>query len=186
MKLRDFANDPELNRLRRTMRAAKEGTYVIHFQPSTLTDDEIKRLENEGIDVSAGDIRRLEDGTLGYKNSRVLVYTREVAIYGGRFSLPKFHVAHCSTLYNMMTEDQFERYVVSTRERGDFLINKIDRGGRIASMEQLSVCQNCLNMVHFDNFSFSLSWPARKTLIKEFEPARFFAQFPKPLDACHP
>jgi hypothetical protein len=186
MKLRDFTNDPELNRLRRMMDATKDGTYNIHFKPDTLSDDELNALKNEGIDAAAAEIRRLEDSTLGYKNSRVLVYTRDVSIYGDRFVLPKFHVAYCSTLYNMMAEDRFEHYVVTTRAGDDFLINKIDRGGRIASMERLDVCQNCLNLLRFDDFSLSLPWPLRKAFVKGFKTARFFEQYPKSLGPIRP
>jgi len=181
MKLRDFTNDRELNRLRRMMAAAQDGTYSMHFKPDTLSHDDLNALENEGIDVTGAEIRRLEDSTLGYKNSRVLVYTRDVSVHAGPFVLPKLHVAYCSTLYNMMVEDRFEHYVVTTREGQDFPINKIDRGGRIASMERLDVCQNCLNLLRFDDFSLSLPWPMRKAFIKGFEAARFFEQYPKPI-----
>ena len=179
MKLRDFTQDPDLNRLRRMMSATRDGSYTIKLKPNTLTPDEWNKLEKEGIDVGATDLEWLEDNTIGYRNSRVLVYTRDVAIYGGQFAPPKFHVAHCSTLYNILAEDRFERYVATVRQDGEFSINKIDRGGRTPSLERLGVCQNCLGVLAFDGFSSALPWSARKALIKDFSAARFFAQYPK-------
>src|SRR5262249_9162484 len=140
-----------------------------------------------GIDVSFEEITRLEDGTLGYKDSRVLVYIRDVALYGGQFELSKFHVAYCRTLERMGEGNRFERYVVATRDDGNFKINKISSGRRrSSSWEKLDICQNCLDELGFDNFSYSLPRGNRKRIVNDFTIARFFDVYPKSFHVRRP
>jgi hypothetical protein len=50
-----------------------------------LTALELERLTSQdGLDISLDDLKVLEDGTLAYKDSRVLLYIRDVPIYGDR------------------------------------------------------------------------------------------------------
>jgi hypothetical protein len=97
MKLPDFTDNPKLVALRRAMGAEAPGNFLPNFRPNILTKEELEQLVAGGIEVYFDEITELEDGTLGYKNSRVLVYIRDVPTYGGDFTLPKFHVAFCST-----------------------------------------------------------------------------------------
>jgi hypothetical protein len=187
MKLPDFTLDSALNELRRRMGADKLGNFTTEYRPDALTMEELERLAQEGIEVSFEEITRLKDGTLGYKNSRVLVHIRDVATYGGQFELPKFHVAYCGTLEKMKEANRFERYVVANREDGKFQINKIDNARkRSSSWEQLNVCQNCLNALRFDDFSYSLPRRTRKEIVNNFAIARFFERYPKSLHLRRP
>src|SRR5262249_15899590 len=128
MKLPDFTHDLSLNALRRAMGATAPGGFSPSYRPSLLTQDELDQLAGGGIDVTFDEITKLEDGTLGYKDSRVLVYIRDVSTYGGDFTLPRFHVAYCRTLDEMRAARRFERYVVATRDDGQFWIHKISNG----------------------------------------------------------
>jgi len=187
MKLPDFTSDPGLCALRKAMGADELGEFSTRYRPNALTVEELERLGQEGIDVAFEEIVRLKDGTLGYKDSRVLVYIRDVARYGGQFELPKFHVAYCDTLEKMRERNRFERYVVATREDGTFKINKIDPGKRISSSwERLNVCKNCLNKLSFDGFSYSLSQTAKNAVVQRFTISRFFELYPKSLHIRRP
>jgi hypothetical protein len=180
MKLPDFTDDPGLNALRRAMGATEEGNFTTQYRPNALTLEELEILSRDGIEVSIDEISRLDDGTLGYKDSRVLVYIRDVPVYGNDFKLPKFHVAYCSTLENMKLKNRFGRYVVFTRENGKFPINKIENGKmRDRSEERLDVCQNCLNALNFDSFAFSIPRSRRQAIVRNFTIQRFFEIFPK-------
>lgn len=182
MKLPDFTDHPGLNALRRQMGADAAGCFELSYRPSLLSEEELNQLAGGGIDVYFDEITKLEDGTLGYKDSRVLVYIRDVPSYGGNFDLPRFHFAFCSTLEKMHANQRFERYVVANKEDGRFLIQKIVRQRATEkSWEDLNVCQNCLNALRFDNFSYSLPKQKRAKIVSSFTVSRFFERYPKSL-----
>jgi hypothetical protein len=143
MKLPDFTHDKGLIALRREMGADSPGNFLTTFRPTSLTEEELERLGDVGIDVYFDEITRLDDGTLAYKDSRVLVYIRDVPTYGSDFTMPRFHVAFCSTLQKMFEAHRADRYVVATKESGDFFIQKIANGKKLSdgTWERLSVCQ---------------------------------------------
>lgn len=118
MRLPDFTDDKPLTELRRQMNAALRD-FVPAETAYTLTPDEIERLATEGIEVPIEDVQVLNDGTHVYKGRRVIVYIRDVAEYGGRYSLPRFHLAMCDTLGRMIDEGRYKkRYVVASLARG--------------------------------------------------------------------
>lgn len=187
MKLPDFTDDPKLNALRRAMGASAPGGFSPTYRPSALTQEELDQLAGDGIEVLFDEITKLHDGTLGYKDRRVLVYIRDVPTYGGDFSLPRFHVAFCRTLDEMREAHRFERYVVATRDDGQFWIHKISNGRRRnGSWEKLNVCQNCLNALNFDGFSYSLDKKRRSLIVSQFEIAHFFEMYSKSLHLREP
>lgn len=187
MKLPDFTNDPKLNALRRSMGASAPGGFSPTYRPNALTQEELDQLAGGGIEVLFDEITKLDDGTLGYKNRRVLVYIRDVPIYGSDFTLPRFHIAFCRTLEEMRGAHRFERYVVATRDDGQFWIHKISNGRRRdGTWERLNVCQNCLNALNFDAFSYSLPRSRRHQIVSEFEISRFFERYSKSLHLREP
>jgi len=179
MKLPDFTADPDLLDLRKKMGANETVAFVLS-KPNTLSQEELNALGREGIEVSYDEITFLADGTLAYKDSRVVVYIRDVSVYGGRSTNPKFHVFHCRTLTQMRENNRFDRYVVATRDDGQFWLRKDKGRKRKESWERLDVCQNCLDALNFENFP-SLPYPKKMDAVKAFSIARFFEQFPKSL-----
>src|SRR5262249_42032075 len=155
MKLPDFTLDPSLNELRKAM-----GAELHPFEPAptgdALTPDEINRLAREGIEIPLGEVDILPDGTLAYKDRRVVLYIRDVRQYqSARLSdndLPRFHVADCETLQGMRANRRYERYVVATRETGEFQINLMHHNRYEQSDRRLNVCQNCLAKLNWNNF----------------------------------
>jgi len=176
MKLPDFLTDHELNELRKVMRAELGG-----YQPaslSILTAEEIEQLQTEGIEIPIDTVQVLNDGTYVYKGRRVVVHIRDIEEYGDRYSLPRFHLAMCSTLGQMIEHGRYQkRYVVSTRDDGRFRIHRI-RNGNIKKLEEpLDVCQNCLEELHYENFSLQMSASKRKMAVQKFSLKTFFDEF---------
>ncbi|HEY1614993.1 MAG TPA: hypothetical protein VGF97_15005, partial [Rhizomicrobium sp.] len=128
----------------------------------------------------------LSDGTLAYKNSRVLLYIRDHAVYSGRSIDPKFHIAHCDTLKEMKRQSRQARYVVATRTDGEFKLNIIDGSRKSETVRKLSVCQNCLALLFFDGFEMNMPKPIRSREVSAFSIARFFEKFSRDLHEIEP
>jgi hypothetical protein len=182
MRLPDFTEDVGLVALRRLMGADAPGSFSPTYRPEKLTALELEQLATDGKDVSIGDVVALEDGTLSYKDTRVLVYIRDFAQDGGRHWVPRFHVADCRTLQQQRQRNRFGHYVVATRDDGFFQVNLIRRGRNVTSqLLQLAVCQNCLDNLGFDGFSLELSEKHRRTIVSRFTIVRFFEKYPRSL-----
>jgi hypothetical protein len=135
---------------------------------------------------SLDDVRVLPDGTLAYKNSRVLLYIRDHSVYSERSIDPKFHVANCDTLKEMKRQSRHARYVVATRADGVFKLNIIDGSRKSEALRKLNVCQNCMAMLSFDGFAMGLSKPVRYKLVSAFSIDRFFEKFSRDLHEIKP
>jgi hypothetical protein len=180
VKLPNFISDPQFNELRRQMGATTLGELTLKRGAERLTIAELEKLVTGGIDLqSLDEVRVLDDGTLAYKDRRVLLYIRDVSNYGrrgaGAADLPKFHVSNCKTLREMRAKRRFNRYVVATRDDGKFQINLMqDRAPVRTSIEELRVCQYCLGEIRYENFSYDLSSPARQKIVSAFTVKGFF------------
>src|SRR5271166_3817585 len=101
MTLPDFIEFEPFNRLRRLMNAPLPENFLSVYAINRLTQDDLdKALEGiEGVTVDdISDVKLLSDGTLAYKNRRVLLYIRDRRAfreYDPRDNLPKFHVTNC-------------------------------------------------------------------------------------------
>ncbi|MGP0630649.1 hypothetical protein ACTRW9_13165 [Nitrospina sp. 32_T5] len=153
MKLVDFSEFQPILNLKRKMGLAED--QVGAFEPNSawvpLTPSENAKLRRSGIEVDPNEIRFLPDGTLAYRNKRVLVYIRDITFFKETDRLPKFHIAHCSTLDDMMQKGKFEKYVVSVRTDGIFEIRKRFNDYKPETIK-LDVCKNCLRKLNFNNF----------------------------------
>jgi hypothetical protein len=182
VRLPDFTDDAGLIALRRSMRAEAPGSFSPNYRPDQLTLAELEQLATDGKDVSIADVVVLEDSTLGYKNSRVLVYIRDFSQNGGRQWVPRFHVADCRTLQQQRQQNRFSRYVVATRDDGFFRVNLIRTGSQAKSqLMRLNVCQNCLDNLAFDEFALNLPIQRRLMIVSQFTIRRFFEKFPRSL-----
>jgi len=92
-----------------------------------------------------------------FRGFHVLVYIRDQ--YVKRHSKPfeyKFHICSCKTIEEMMKANRFERYVVSTRNDGMFVINtyEIETHNRIEKEKvvRLNVCKNCLKELKYKGY----------------------------------
>jgi len=176
MRLPDFTNDTGLLALRRSMGADAPGSFSPSYKPNEVTLVELEQLASDGRDVSIGDVVVLENGTLGYKGSRVLVYIRDISALQNW--IPKFHIADCKTLQQKQQQNGLCRYVVTTRDDGRFLINLV--GKQVSSeLMQLRVCQNCLDRLAFDGFSLALPAARRNTIVFRVHDPALFREVPQ-------
>lgn len=170
MKLPDFSEFVPFNKLRKDMGAKNLGTFDLNYNWKPITASEVKELATQGLDVDKDKIKTLPDGSLVYKNKRILVYIRDVKSYKGEETLPKFHIADCSTLKTMNSMNRFNsRYVVATRTDGYFVVRK---NGFLKPEVKLFVCKNCLSELNFNNFNED-KWSA----FKNFSLEDFFIRY---------
>ncbi len=176
-RLPNFFADPLLNGLRYEMGASLVGALGPRKAPQLLTEHDLKALEGSGLDIDPSSVKAEADGTLSFRNKRVLLYIRDIGGVRDRYSLPRFHVAYCTTLETMQRDRRFKRYVVATREDGVFHLNLIAEGTPL--VERLNVCQCCLARLGWDGFAFS--WPSgpRKEAVQGFKIPDFFERYPK-------
>lgn len=189
MKLPNFYLFEPLNALKEKMGIARDklGNIDVPIDPGRLTQAELERLTSQdGLDISLDDLRVLEDGTLAYKDSRVLLYIRDVTVYGDHEVEPRYHLANCSTLENMREKKRFNRYVISTRTDGKFNLNVIKGLSANTRLTALSVCQNCLGHLRYNGFHMHWSGGKRITAVRTFELLEFFQKFPKSLHTQTP
>lgn len=129
MKLpKDF---PELDDLLKQM--------GVPFQP--FVDPEIEEsITVRGITVTSDDVKVAPNRTLEYQGRKVVLYIRDA-----RGSLPKYHVVDCRTLKRMRGDGRYERYVVTRRTDGEFLLNFADNVTLDdPETHRLDICKNCL------------------------------------------
>lgn len=186
MRLPNFIEHAELNELRRQMGAESLGNLKLVHSGNRLTIAELETLMTGGIDIqSLDEVVVLPDGTLAYKDRRVLLYIRDVSEYGrrgtGSDSLPKYHVSYCKKLRDMRSQQRYSRYVVAAREDGNFQINLIRDANIRSSVESLKVCQYCLGQLVYEGFSHNMSSGRRRAIVDAFSVARFFQIWPRDL-----
>lgn len=176
MKLPDFSADVALNALR-----AKMGAPLGRLEPvrnrDALTAAEIEQLTKQGIEVSSlTDVTVLPDGTLAYKDSRVILYIRDANVGQN----PRFHVANCRTLDTMRANDRGDRYVVATNDSGIFPLNRMQKDGPpYKTEEKLPVCQNCLDRLTWQGFRMGSPSEIRNGIVHRFSIAEFFQVYGK-------
>jgi hypothetical protein len=190
MKLTDFAGFEPLNALKDKMGIPREalGDLTVSVDAARLSELELERLASpDGLEISPDDLRVLEDGTLAYKNSRVLLYIRDVSTNGHHQSHPRYHVSNCGTLVAMREKKRFNtRYVVSTRMDGEFNLNFIDGNISRSETHRLFVCQNCLGHLSFNGFMQYWNRRQRKIAVDSFTLETFFIQYPRSLHIENP
>lgn len=183
MKLPDFTHDESYNALRRAMGAALRAFEPPHNE-EVLTPEEIDRLAREGIEIPLDQVSVLPDGTLAYKNQRVVLYIRDIKQFRNQGpaddNLPRFHVTDCEKLQEMRANNRYERYVVATRDTGEFRINLMRNNYYHERDERLRVCQFCLGRLNWDNFTIRRQRAnERRTIVSAFTLARYFTLYPK-------
>jgi hypothetical protein len=183
MKLPDFLMNAQLNSLRERL-----GAPLRAYEPAAasggLTIEEIESLAREGLDIPLQDVSVLDDGTLIYKNRRVVLYIRDVKQYrqSEPDELSRFHIANCKKLQEMRANNRFERYVVATRDTGVFQINlkRYNSSNFERSDKNLKVCQFCLHRLNWRDFRLIGGDSSRKRgFVVDFKLSKFFELYPQ-------
>jgi hypothetical protein len=185
MKLLDFLLNGHLNGLRAEMSAPLCSTYRTQHPYKLIELPVVERLRDAGVEVEFDEIKRLPDGTMEYRGYRVLLYIRDVGNYGGRESLPKYHLSHCAALARMQSDGRFMRYVVANRDDGKFLVNLTSQGNT-SKVLPLDVCQFCLGNLDWKGFTSLVSREKRLEAVGRFHLSEFFAQYPRDLVSVRP
>lgn len=186
LRLFNFLNDPLLNDLRFQMNATLAKAWQTGRRIPLLDPEAIRILGKSGIDVKIDEISVEKDKTLSYKGNRVVIYIRDITTYRGELALPSYHLAYCRTLDTMRANNRWGRYVAANRDDGLFNVNFMEAKTR-AALEKLNVCQNCLELISWEDFSIARTGKARKAeILHQFTLSAFFEVFPKDLMSIIP
>lgn len=179
MKLIDFTYDERFNELRKKMNASWI-TINISSWSSVDVDNLLRKLNSyEGIEVELDDIVFANDGTFEYKGQKVLVYIRDQYRDPDKPEMNyKFHIANCETMKRAFQSGREERYVVSTRTDGRFLVNVRNlKTGEILErnkIKELKVCKNCLLELGYNGY---YSHKTGKRIYEMFRLTDFFNKY---------
>ncbi|MCT4565011.1 MAG: HNH endonuclease [Maledivibacter sp.] len=178
MKLPDFKKNDVFKRVRSKMGIPKD-----YFAKFTVSSDwkEIQIREvlekGKGIEIPLSQVDICDDNTLEYKGHKVIVYIRD------QYNIQnpnKFHISWCSTLQEMNDSGRYDRYVVSSRRDGVFIVNYIDRATNDVIMEEeeieLKVCKNCLRTLNYKSYKF-VNYQNRNDIFTKFSIDEFFSTF---------
>lgn len=180
MKLSNFHTHQLFNRLRESMGAQLIEMSSIAWQKID-TDGLLDKLNSiEGIIVeNINDIEIQDDGTFEYKGQKVLVYIRDQK-YNPSYEKKeyKFHISNCDTINRYIENNRFDRYVVSTRTDGKFLVNiknsvtnSFEKKGAIM---ELKVCKNCLMTLGYNGYA---NHNGGTSIYNNFDLKDFFSQY---------
>lgn len=184
MELINFLENEVLNYFRKAMGAPLSRFRVEIELPEPVFKPRdpppiVLPLPTEGLEVAGTEIQTHRDGTLVFKNKRVLVHIRDATHHE-----PRFHLANCITLVEMKSQGKFEKYVVSERDDGFFHVRM---GSGPLVKRELSVCQNCLDKLSWNGFSRdSMPKSMRYSIVRAFSVKDFFSKYPNSLHPVVP
>lgn len=173
MKLPDFSTDPLWNSLRRMMRA--EYIEVSNAEWSAFDSTNLLDRLRQGIEVDLAEVDVSGDGTFDYKGIKVLVYIKDQIYYPDKEGEYRFHICSCSTIEEFRKNGRLDRYVVSTKTTGEFVVNIYNRTARTYVQKdvirKLSVCKNCLAKLSYKGYTSYYKTP---TIYDTFSIDEFF------------
>lgn len=123
-----------------------------------------ENIEISGITITPLDKNfSIKNNELFYKNTKVLLYIRDQAMYGqpedalkNYKSAYKFHLSWCQTLQTMFNSGKYEKYVVSTRQDDVLLVRAIGSNNKVYESEQkLHVCRYCLSTLNYKGYRYA-------------------------------
>lgn len=138
-------------------------------------------LTSEGMEIDIQtEVDEHEDHTLVHNGNRIIVYIRDIANYSGEYSLPRFHVAYCSTYQQMVENNRKRRYIGIQPNENLFKVNIVNGRAIIDSFSSpLSVCKNCLAKLCWEGYHNNLSLSEKDALVNDFTFERFFEKYPR-------
>ena len=194
MKLNlDFA---DLQNLVRSMGASTTNWKIgsVQLSPRAKAYQELEK----GKEIALEELEAGPGKLLTYNGEQVLLYikdtrsSKDTLLYAPEDSR-RFHIAECRTLNEMRAKGRFERYVVTTRSDGFFLVDYLERetneSGEIEA--GLKVCKYCLGEINYELYNFKKVeqneiW--NEFLISSFlkEYSTFFTKLPGRMDTNAP
>ena len=124
---------------------------------------------------------KIFNNELYFKNTKVLLYIRDQAMYGQPEDILKnyksgykFHLSWCKTLQSMFNSGKYEKYVVSTRQDEVLLVRAIGSNNKVYESEQkLHVCRYCLSTLNYKGYRYATKAQKDK-IYNEFSLKEFF------------
>lgn len=181
MKIINFKNFLPFKKLREKMGIAKD--YQPNFKSTEAVIEAMKweEIKTRGLDIDIKELIVAKDGTLEHKDfpgQKMIVYIRDFESgYGGK---PKFHVSWCNTLKSMTESGKYSRYVVSQRNDGIFLLNRM-KWGKITgenSEEELDVCKNCLSKLNYNRYNtYRNNMKLKEKIVDDFTIKDFLEEY---------
>ena len=175
-----FKND-ELNTLVQRMKA-KPSPWVPGENEMSPRQKLLDELDAGGISIDLEDVAPGPGGLLEYNGEQVLLYIKDTraskdTLKHAPEDTRRFHIAECDTLSTMRGKGRYERYVVTRKHDGLFLVDWLDPDTyKTGEMEAaLKVCKNCLNQVNYDNYKIEKS--QRNEIWTNFEISRFLRDY---------
>lgn len=126
MKLIDFKQDKQLDRLRNKMGADDYGHFELFDPKRHLTWQERQTLHNGWVDVSSNVLHAYNDKTLAYKNSYVFAHNDDTA-----------HFAMCDQLRKRISQGRLGSLAVT-----------LD----LNLLNDKKTCEYCLHAVSYEGF----------------------------------
>ena len=126
---------------------------------------------------------QISEKLLTHKGEQIVLYIqdtrkeKEVLLYDPE-NANRFHIASCETIRIMKRNGRFERYVMTNRVDGNFLVESMDRfTGETEALEvPLYVCKHCLSELDWCSYR-NFSSENQQKLWKNFSLEEFFAEF---------
>lgn len=146
---------------------------------------EIKRRLVKGVEIDLSELETV-GSFLTYQGVQAILYIKDTMqtlnhIRYNKDRAKKFHVVWCSTLDKKSRDGTFEnRYVMTRRTDGIFKVDAFvddEKTQKIESEESLYVCQNCLDLVNYQEFSELPYGKARRTVAHNFEIEPFLDEY---------
>ena len=171
----------ELNALVQKMRA-EPSPWVPNKNDLSPRQKLLDDLEAGGISINLEDVDPGPGGLLEYNGEQVILYikdtraSKETLKYSPEDSR-RFHIAECDTLSTMREKGRYERYVVTRKHDGLFLVDWLDpdtqETGEVEAA--LKVCKNCLTEINYENYK--IEKPQRNNIWTNFEISRFLRDY---------
>jgi hypothetical protein len=143
-----------------------------------------EQIRATGFEVPLEEVKPNSKGLLTYDGQQVLLYIKDTRkeiddVLHHPENLQKVHFFDCKTLSDMKAKKKFERYVVTQRQTGTFLVDIVSFYDRIHKKDietKLHVCKNCLSGINYRNYK-ELSSQKKDDMVKSFEISTFFKEF---------
>ena len=142
----------------------------------------LNQLEVGGVAIDLEDVQPGPGALLSYNGEQVILYIKDTRASKDTLKYSpedsrRFHVAECDTLSTMREKGRLERYVVTRKHDGLFLVDWLDpetkETGEIEAA--LKVCKNCLKKINHENYSKLKS--AKDSIWANFEIAAFLREY---------
>jgi hypothetical protein len=170
------------------LEAAKNAMGASHVEWVSIQDaltapDFMIELSETGIEITLDQVKSTDDGLLSYRGQQILLYIKDTRqdhhtlLYDKKKSR-RFHIADkCETLEKMRFEKRYERYVVTNRRDGKFLVDAMSKENRaIEEIEApLCVCKNCLKALNYRDYP-SLGYSQQAEVWNFFSIENFFEE----------